>query len=102
MYLPSEDQSEGPIETGAVAITDSACAPVAPFTYSSNRPEGFELYATRPPSGDHTGQYSSEGLKVKRVVTFRPESRIQMSWLEVFPGVSKATCFPSGASWKTP
>src|SRR5262245_492 len=73
----------------------SSPEPSAGLMNSLNCRLRFEEKATLSPSGDHTGEVSSAGSNVKRVLAFRAMSRIQISRDPTGP-TATATRVPSG------
>jgi len=100
MKRPSRDQSVGYATANGRSIfntNSSAAPPVAGATRipgSFRRPEKKAIF---PPSGDHTGNVSSAGSKVRRELTDRARSMIQTSRFGGVPVVSvTAACRSSG------
>src|SRR6266508_2160993 len=82
MYRPSRDQSLANVHSVVFKSSFASPSPAADFSKRSQADSRPTLKTTRRPSGDQIGMRSSVVPKLKRELTPRTRSRIQML---VFP-----------------
>src|ERR1700693_2777893 len=79
MWRPSRDQSVASLLSSLLSRSFSSPSPLAGFSKRSYVPLRSERNTTVPPSGDQTGTSLLAPPNVKRELTPRVRSRIQMS-----------------------